>query len=160
VSTSPDTLQSDSKPTFPPDRAVKPRKIRNAPGIKTSIIQQRLSGKSKRSIANELKIGRNTVTKVLQDSNVEQALNAGLLSCAPLIPKAVQALEKTLDRGDGALGLKFLNDIGVLGDRKGNAAPESLHLTQAVSIMFKTKDLPQQPTIEVKAPEPVPPADK
>ena len=142
--------------------AIKPRKWRVSPAIRTAVVLGRAEGKPISHIAKQLGIANNTTREIIKDSNIDQQLALGHVGCAMLIPKATQAIEKSLDRGDGSLGIRLLEGLGVLGEnaRKG-PQPEQFHLSQAINIMFKQQS-PQtqadttQPVIEVNAA----PADK
>jgi len=119
-------------------------------------------GTSKAKIAKELGIAVNTVTNVLELNDFDRQLTDGKALCAPLIPKAVSALDKQLSKGDGELGRKFLNDMGVIGERAlGGKQPVQIELSQAIGIMFKqTQPVSGEPAIEVTTSPAVQPVDK
>ena len=144
-----------------PAQTVQSRYPASAKHVHDAIIARRASGQRISQIAKDLKCSRQTVYNVLAKSNVDEDLASFRPRAIELIPKAFTAIEKTLVKGDGELGRKFLNDMGVIGaNSQGKAPIEAVHLSQAINIMFKAKDLPEQPAIEVKASESVLPADK
>jgi hypothetical protein len=155
MTTPPGTPQSDSKLRVP----YKPRRSIKAPLLKATVIAKRSTGSSKSQIAKDLSISRNTVTSILDEGDFEQQIASGRISCISLIGKGAQAIEKSFDKGDGSLALRMFEGLGILGDGAHGRAPESLHLTQAVNIMFKAKDLLGKPTIEISATEPLPQVD-
>jgi hypothetical protein len=162
VTTPTDTLQSQPAPITATFSQVKPRRSNKAPAVKAAVLISRANGKAKREISRDLGISRPTVDVIIKEADLDRTLASGKLSCATLIPKAIDAIEKTLVKGDGELGRKFLNDMGVIGENaKNSPGPEQIHLSQAINIMFKQQS-PQtqadttQPVIEVNTA----PADK
>ena len=138
-----------STATQPLER-VRPEWPKSAKHVHDAIIARRANGQRITQIAKDLQISRTTVYKVLAESKVDEDMKSFRPRAIELIPKAFCAIEKTLDKGDGELGRKFLNDMGVIGEGvQGVGRPEALHLSQAINIMFKAKDLTQQPAIEV-----------
>ena len=101
-------------------QTVQPKRSNKAPAVKAAIIAKRANGEAKRKIARDLGISSPTVDVIIKEANIDQQIASGKLLCAPLIPKAVTAIETQLGKGDGELGRKFLNDMGVIG---ANAKP-------------------------------------
>jgi hypothetical protein len=115
------------------------RKSHKSPSIKAAVVARRVQGESKSKIARDLRISRNTVTGILEGSDIEQFLEAGRDQCARLNPKAVRAVEKTLDKGDGALGLRFLEGVGVLGpesSRRPAGMFPDVALMQSINVLL------------------------
>jgi len=158
VSTATQTLAPDASPSdSQPVTAIKTSKSRKAPAIKTAVILSRANGKPWAHIAKDLKIAVNTAKAIAEESDIDRQMEVGRFTCATLIPEAITAIGTQLKKGDGELGRKFLNDMGVIGENaKNSPGPEQIHLSQAINIMFKQQG-PQtqadttQPVIEVNA---------
>jgi DNA-binding transcriptional MocR family regulator len=132
----------------------KPRKCRTAPGIKTAVIQRRVSNQSKRKIASELGIGRNTVTRILEDSHVEQALECGIQASVGLIPQAIRVAEFKLSQNSENMAIKVLeNTIWPLNTKQGK--PQDPGLTLAIQNLMGNVTV-QQSTTELKPVESAP----
>ena len=91
----------------------KPTSIK-PPAVKAAVIARYTEGKSRAGIARELKIDRETVTRILDEPGVIEALESSRTRCLRLLPKAEKAVETALDAGDGDLGMRFLERSGVL----------------------------------------------
>lgn len=153
VSTAPQQPSQDASPAqLEPTVAIKTPHSRKNPAVKTRVITQYAQGKDKTSIAKELGITRNTVRAILKESDVDLHLSTGTHLCVALIPKSVQAIEKSLDKGDGSLGIRLLEGLGVLGEgRSTGKQPVQIELSQAIGIMFKqAQPVGEEPAIEVK----------
>lgn len=70
-----------------------------SPQAQQAVIAKRLSGDSKRQIARDLGMGRNTVDRILSESQVEAAVAQGRTQLVELVPKAMQLIEKAIDQG-------------------------------------------------------------
>ena len=114
------------------------RRLRKPPALKAEVIVRRVNSQSKSKIAHDLGITRPTVTRILEESNIEQYLVSGQLQCARLIPKAVNVVSDRLDKGSENAAFKLLEGIGVLGGTqpsRGNQMPADIHLQQALQIL-------------------------
>lgn len=96
------------KPAYKPRRSTKP------PGIKAAIVAKRMQNISKRQIAKELDISRTTVTCVLEEANLDQQIESGRIAIGGLIPKAIDVVNKRLDKTSETAAFKVLEGIGVL----------------------------------------------
>jgi hypothetical protein len=67
-----------------------------------------VEGKQKAQIARELRVDRDTVTRILNESDIREAVEASRRRVLELLPKAERAVETQLDEGDGDLGLRRL----------------------------------------------------
>ena len=63
---------------------------RKAPKVQQEVIAKRLQGESKRKIARDLQMGRDTVDRILSESQMEEAVAQGRSRLLELVPKAVQ----------------------------------------------------------------------
>jgi len=84
------------------------------PAIKAAVLARYVEGKPKAKIARELSIDRETVTRILDEPGIREAIEASRKRCLELLPKAERAVERQLDGGDGDLGLRLLEKSGVL----------------------------------------------
>jgi transposase len=69
------------------------------PAVQAAVIAKAMNGDSKRQIAEDLGLGRNTVTSILSDAELNQLVLEGKSAIYRLIPKSVQALDRAIDKG-------------------------------------------------------------
>lgn len=72
---------------------------RKAPKVQQEVIAKRLQGESKRKIARDLQMGRDTVDRILSESQIEEAVAQGRSRLLELVPKAVQLIETAIEQG-------------------------------------------------------------
>lgn len=72
---------------------------RKAPKVQQEVIAKRLQGESKRKIARDLQMGRDTVDRILSESQIEEAVAQGRSRLVELVPKAVQLIEAAIEQG-------------------------------------------------------------
>jgi hypothetical protein len=72
---------------------------RKAPQVQQTVIAKRLRGESKRKIARDLQMGRDTVDRILSESQVEAAVAQGRSHLVELVPKALQVIEAAIEQG-------------------------------------------------------------
>jgi len=70
-----------------------------SPQAQQAVIAKRLNGESKRKIARDLEMGRNTVDRILSESQVEAAVAQGRTQLVELVPKALQLIQRAIDQG-------------------------------------------------------------
>jgi hypothetical protein len=70
-----------------------------APQVQQTVIAKRLRGESKRQIARDLSMGRNTVDRILSESQVEAAVAQGRTQLVELVPKAIELIQRAIDQG-------------------------------------------------------------
>lgn len=70
-----------------------------SPQVQQAVIAKRLHGESKRKIARDLEMGRNTVDRILSESQVEAAVAQGRTQIVELVPKALQLIQRAIDQG-------------------------------------------------------------
>jgi len=69
------------------------------PQVQQAVIAKRLHGESKRKIARDLQMGRETVDRILSESQVEAAVAQGRSQLIEMVPKALQLIQRALDQG-------------------------------------------------------------
>jgi Homeodomain-like domain len=67
--------------------------------VQQAVIAKRLQGHSKRQIARDLGMGRNTVDRILTESQIEAAVAQGRSQLVELVPKAVQLIQRAIEQG-------------------------------------------------------------
>ena len=93
------------------------RPISNKPiALKAAVVARHIAGQSAYQINRELGISRSTVAVILSEPEFAMIIAECRSLCAQIMPKAVRALESQLEKGDGDLGLNFLEKMGVIGD--------------------------------------------
>jgi len=90
----------------------KPAKTRQSAATQALILTRAASGQSKREIAREMNLDRGTVANVLSQPEIEQAIEQFRARLIALFSKAAQAVEQSLDAGDGRLGLMLAKEMG------------------------------------------------
>jgi hypothetical protein len=70
-----------------------------SPQVQQVVIAKRLQGESKRKIARDLQMGRDTVDRILSESQVEAAVAQGRSRLIEMVPKALQLIQRALDQG-------------------------------------------------------------
>ena len=73
---------------------------RKPPAVKAAVIAKYVEGKQKASIARELGVDRETVTRILNEPDIRDAVDASRRRVLELLPKAESAVEMQLDKGD------------------------------------------------------------
>jgi hypothetical protein len=111
----------------------KKRKSNMAPTIKNAILAKRACGQSKLSIAKEMHVAPGTVRNVLDEADFDQQVQQGRLDSGRLIPAAINGLEKSMGKGDGSTCIRFLEGVGVLGEKvRRIPTPENDALMRAI----------------------------
>ena len=87
---------------------------RKPPAVKAAVIARYAEGKARAGIARELHVDRETVTRILNEPGIKEAVEASRARVMALLPKAERAIKQQLDEGDGDLGLRLLEKSGVL----------------------------------------------
>jgi hypothetical protein len=67
--------------------------------VQQAVIAKRLQGESKRQIARDLGMGRNTVDRILSESQIEAAVAQGRSRLVELVPKAIQLIGLAIEQG-------------------------------------------------------------
>ena len=82
--------------------------------VKNAVLSRYVAGSSKAAIARDLNLAEATVYRILDECEIRQIVEEGHSRAVQLIPKALDAVEGRLDRGDGQIGISVLNGTGVL----------------------------------------------
>lgn len=90
------------------------RNSRQSEPIKAAIVAKRALGESKAQIARDLELAESTVTDVLDSCDFKALIESGRIRVHRLIPRACDAIEMALDEGNGNIGIKILQGVGVL----------------------------------------------
>ena len=77
---------------MPKTKSVKPE------AVKQAVVSKRLQGESKRQIARDLDIHRETVDNILDESQVEAALAQWRRDYVQLVPTALKIVERMLEK--------------------------------------------------------------
>ena len=70
-----------------------------SPVVQAAVLAKAMVGESKRQIAEDLGLGRNTVTGILGDTELNQLVLSGKTSIYRMIPEAVEGIRKAIKRG-------------------------------------------------------------
>jgi uncharacterized membrane protein len=100
------------------NREVKKRESTVAPSIKNAILAKRACGQSKLSIAKDMHVALGTVRNVLNEADFDHLLQQGRFDSVRLIPAAINGLEKSMGKGDGTTCIRFLEGVGVIGEKE------------------------------------------
>lgn len=118
-----DSSHSQAIPATRPRRSVKP------PQLKAAVITRRVQNQSKRKIAKDLGITRNTVATILEESHIEQHLQAFQVESVGLVPASLQVYRDRLAKGSEFVATKVLeNTIWPLTSKAGKAGDPGLVL--------------------------------
>ena len=153
----------DTSPAQPePRRAYKPRKSTKSSGIKSQVITRRINGQSKRMISQQLGMTRNTVTNILEEANIEQAMRSGTERSVNLIYKALNAVEGKLDKGDANIGVKLLeNTIWPINGNNHRGMKPGDQLFLSIQNLIQPQPVkPLESAIECVSRDTTPPVDK
>lgn len=136
------------------EKYVKPRRSRKAPGIKAAVITRRVNNESKRKIAKDLGITRNTVATILEESHIEQHLQAYQHQSMELIPEALRVMRVRLQGNSENAAIKTLEStIWPLTDKR-NKGNGDQGVVLAIQNLMGNVQVGAQAT-DIKAVEPV-----
>jgi hypothetical protein len=130
---------------YPQLETIPARKIgrsRKAPALKTQVIIKRSQGQDKTSIGKDLGIARNTVTRIIEECDVERHIEANRSASLDLIPESIRVAKYRLSQNSENMAIKVLeNTIWPLNAKQGKA-PEP-GLTIAIQNLMQVQ--PNQP---------------
>ena len=147
--------------TISAQKGYKPKRSVKSPLVQARVLQKRANGESKRQIAHDLKIARNTVTSVLELNQFEQTLQNERNESLRLIPAARKAIAHRLALNDGNIGVKVLeNTIWPLDNKNQKSAGDPglvlaiQNLMGNVNVSSASEIPAQTKAIDDAAPEP------
>lgn len=93
----------------------KPKRRTNKPAsVQADVVARTLAGHSKRKISRDLGISHVTIATILSDSDLTRLIDEGKRSVHALIPKAVRAFDRQLDKDNAQVATRVLEGTGVL----------------------------------------------
>lgn len=99
------------------------------PAVQALVIAKSLNGDSKRQIAEDLGIARDTVTKILSSAEIDQYVNEGKSELIRLIPDSVTALKKAIHAGKTTEEAQLvLRSTGVLAPEQNSNFTANVNL--------------------------------
>lgn len=102
----------------------KPKRSTKPPSIKAQVIAKRVNGDSKRQIAHDVGISRQAVRSIINESDIDQQLQSGLVMAAQLIPKSIKVIDMRLDKGSESAAFGILNPLVL--SRAAQANPQRM----------------------------------
>jgi hypothetical protein len=93
--------------------------------IKTAVVAKTLAGESKTQIANDLDITRNTVNRILEESELNDYVLRGKSRIHEMIPKSILAVDNALSGANpnANVGMWLLERTGVVSDDRSKLPP-------------------------------------
>jgi len=116
------------------------------PSVKAQALALYAEGRSKSEIARRLDIDRETVTRILNDPEYTEAIEASRARVLGLLPKAERALEKELDEGNGELGFRLLEKNGVFQPNGSRGAVTDARVQIAINNLLPHPTNGQSPS--------------
>lgn len=150
--------QSMATATVPVTSTARPRKLaasrkstRKAKSIQSAIVAKRISGASKAQIARDLGLAVNTVTNIVELNDVDSAIEQYRKDAIALAPLAITAVRTDLEvPGNGMLGLRVLESVGILGDNAIETQRRATNRTNgAINILVQSHDATVSVTSDV-----------
>jgi len=138
--------------------AIKTYRSRKPQAVKTAVLAKRVNGANKAQICRDLGIAKNTVNRILDESDIDAQLESGTAQACRLIPKAIKVVDDRLSKGSENAAFRLLEGVGVLGEKRNmkKSNDPSLHLAIQNLIMPHTSnsvsasdDVPQTSAITV-----------
>ena len=121
-----------------PGKSGKVSRSTKAPVVIGAVLAKRANGANKAEIARDLRISHNTVDKILSETEFDSQIALGRSQAIGLIPEALSGAKMAFAKGDGATSCRFLEGVGVLGEKaQGRHHPDSVRAQQAINILIK-----------------------
>lgn len=98
------------------------------PAVQAAVIVKAMNGDSKRQIAEDLGMGRNTVTAILDDTELNQVILDAKASFLRLAPKAVAAFDKAITKGQIPEASVVLRVTGILPQENSEHSGPSVNI--------------------------------
>jgi len=133
-----------------PRKSYLSKKSMKAPAVQTAVVTRRALGQSKAQISQEVGIAKNTVSSIIEQSEIDRILEDQTLSCAKLLPKCVREVDYHLDRHSLTAALSLLTPMVLNRDTAINASQVgNMHISQTIQMLLH----PDKPAEPVKATE-------
>lgn len=134
-----------SSPVASLGRVPRPATSRKAPVVKHTVARLRAQGRNKSEIAREVGIDRETVTRILNSSEIREIVEVAQSIIAESLPQiAAMVTQDVLRERDRALGERILEKSGVLGE---NVAPRVEFHDNTLQVAIQTLLAPSAPCI-------------
>jgi hypothetical protein len=91
--------------------------------VQTAVVLKAMNGESKRQIAEDLGLGRDTVTAILEQPELDRLVKDGKIRLHQLIPKSLGSLEYALDKHKTPEAILILRATGVLPQEVSESGP-------------------------------------
>lgn len=122
---------------------------RKAPAVQTAVIVRRTQGQHISRIARDLGMGRNTVKRIIKQTDLDQALLSGREHVARIVPLALDGIEAHVRKGNLTACLEVAkNTVFPLNQKPFKGADVELNV--AIQNLIRPQDIENKPVIEVK----------
>jgi hypothetical protein len=109
MSTATNTLPGDSQAIPATKRKYKPRSTIKSQAIQNAVIAKHVAGTSKLQISKDLQLAPNTVSSILDLSNVDEVMGDGRLQTLRRVPAALRTLDARLEKNSENAALWLLD---------------------------------------------------
>jgi len=124
--------------TAGPQPVVKLPVSNKPPAVKAAVIARRTAGHGITQIAKDLRVSRPTVYKILAESQIDDQLSNWNERAKCVVPLAFDAVEHQLkDKQDGNLGIRYLEDMGVIGANAAQHRQPDAGITNAIQMLIQ-----------------------
>jgi len=121
-----------------PQPIVKPPVSNKPPAVKAAVIARRTAGHGITQIAKDLRVSRPTVYKILAESQIDDQLTNWNERAKCVVPLAFDAVEHQLkDKQDGNLGIRYLEDMGVIGANAAQHRAPDAGIVNAIQMLIQ-----------------------
>jgi hypothetical protein len=126
-----------------PRKAYLSKSSRKPPAIQSEVVLRRAAGQTKTQIANDLDIGRNTVSSIVELSDIDHMIEDGRVGACKRIPKSLTVIDHHLERNSLTAALAILNPL-VLSKEAAprDSAIGSIHLQQTIQMLLHPETKP------------------
>jgi hypothetical protein len=148
VSTNPQQPSQDCALAQPqPRRAYKPRRTIKSQAIQNAVIAKHIGGTSKLQISKDLQLAPNTVTSILDLSNVDEVMADGRLATLKRVPAALKTLDIRLEKNSENAAIWLLDKCF---DAKNASRKPEPGLTLAIQNLMGNVTVQSKETTPVK----------
>jgi len=120
-----------------PRKSYLPKRSIKSPAIQAEVVARRAYGESKAQISQQLGIAPNTVSGIIELTEIDTLLQDNRLGCAKLLPKSVRVVDHHLNRNSLTAALAILNPLVLSKD----AAPRdpsmgNMHISHTIQMLL------------------------